>query len=180
MQGPSTVAEHPVKQVLFICSPASRSQARRELQRLGFTCAEFDDPYAAIVELARRPGDFAAAVVSLASLYGEELAIVAAITQRFPGIDVFLAHADERRDMAAEAIRLGATGILGNQGIRRLAAAPNVATTAPPTAPPAATASSDARSMTTISATAPAANADDPILTAEELRALLEDPAPGV
>src|SRR5580765_4034294 len=81
---------------LIIGSAAARAQPLSVLQRLGYTCAEIDDPYAAALELARRPLVYRAVVLSLTSLHREELPIVATIKQRFPHLEIWLAHIEGR------------------------------------------------------------------------------------
>jgi hypothetical protein len=91
------------------------------LQRLGFTCAEADDPYAAMAELCARPLAYNAMIISLNCLYKEELQIIKAAKTRFPHIEIWLAHTDGRQAAMVEGVRLGADGILADDGLHRLA-----------------------------------------------------------
>lgn len=150
------------------------------LQRLGFACAELDDPYAAMVELANRPMVYRAIVLSLASVYREELQVIATIKRRFRHVDIWLTQADGRLNALAEAMRHGADGLLAEDGLHRMAAGDEAgaisATT--PAAPPAST-----FSPTPIrDPNEPAPQFDEldsssgePVLTADELRALLQE-----
>ena len=62
---------------MIVGNPSARSQPLAAMQALGFECAEVDDPYAAVAELHRRPLVYRALVLSLASLFREELGLVA-------------------------------------------------------------------------------------------------------
>src|SRR4029079_7461695 len=77
---------------------------------------ELDDPYAATVELLKRPLVYRALVVSLSSLYREELPVIATIRKRLPHVDIWLAHTEGRQAAMVEALRLGAAGLLADDG----------------------------------------------------------------
>jgi hypothetical protein len=104
---------------LFVGNPASRSQPLAVLDALGLGYDEADDPYTGFVELCRRPMTFHA-VLSLWSLYREELQVIRTIKRQFPHMDVWLAHADGGNLAIAEAIRLGADGLLCEDGLHRI------------------------------------------------------------
>lgn len=172
MSGMSLPVSRPTGQALLVAAPGNRARPLEILHDLGFSSTEIDDPYAAMTELCRRPLVYRAVILSLASLYREELTILAAIKSRFPHVELWLAHTDGRQAALAEAMRLGADGLLSEEGLHRLAS--------PPPAPvdPAATDATD---------DAHAAHDDDeshestsigPILTADELRALLHEQSP--
>jgi hypothetical protein len=93
------------------------------LGRLGYSSGEADDPYAGMMELCRRPLAYQAVILSLASLYREELPIIRAIKRRYPHVEVWLAHTDGRPGALAEAMRLGADGLLDDEGLHRIAVA---------------------------------------------------------
>jgi hypothetical protein len=91
------------------------------LARLGYTCGDADDPYAAMAELCRRPLAYRAVILSLASLYREELCIIRAIKRQVPHAEVWLTHTDGRQAALADAMRLGADGLLDDDGLHRIA-----------------------------------------------------------
>ena len=170
----------PSGRALLVGNPGSRPQVRDTLDRLGYGSAESDDPYAAMAELCRRPLAYRAVILSLAGLYREELTIIRAIKRRYPHTEIWLAHTDGRQSLLAEAMRLGADGLLDDDGLHR------VALSAAPLADqalshgeaaefaelPAAPAATEARMPEPIE--------DDPLigeplLSADELRALLQE-----
>jgi hypothetical protein len=159
---------------LVVGNPACRSQPQQILQRLGFQCAELDDPYAATLELCKRPLAYRALILSLSSLFREELSLIATIKRRFPHVEIWLTHIDGRQASLAEAMRLGADGLLADDGLHRTGAGapvvpmpsavkPSLDQTPPPAETVVAPRVDD---TTTIS---------EPVLTADELRALLQD-----
>ncbi len=85
-------------------------------QQIGFGCVYCDEPYAAMRELARRPRFYDAVVLSLTSIYREELAIVEAVRRIGPHLTVWLAQADDRAAVVEDARRYGATGLLDHRG----------------------------------------------------------------
>ena len=87
------------------------------------------EPYQAIVELLERPLAYDALVLSLPTLYREELNIIRTIRERLGHLDVFVADTDGRHAALAEAMRLGATGLLGDEGLHRLASVGEVPAT---------------------------------------------------
>jgi hypothetical protein len=157
----------PIGRALIVGSASSRPQPAAVLQRLGFTCAELDDPYSAMLELCRRPLVYRAVILSLTSLYKEELAVVQSIKQRFPHVEVWLTQTDGRQASLAESMRLGADGLLSEDGLHRIAM-----TTGEPIAqsPPAASEPVDEEESIE-----PDMSMGVPVLTADELRALLQE-----
>ena len=197
MSGVSLPVTRPSGRALVVGSPTARAEPVGTLQRIGYGCAEMDDPYAAMAELCRRPLVYRAVILSLVGLHREELAIIPGVKRRFPHIDVWLTHTDGRQATLAEAMRLGADGLLSGEGLHRIAipgAGPTQFTDAEPIiAPPAARTEPAAPQQAPQGALAPPAQAppagqdpasDDPglgepVLSADELRALLqEQPAP--
>lgn len=169
---------------MLVGNPASRAEPVTVLRELGFSCEEADDPYSAFAELCRRPLAFSAVVLSLSSLYREELQIVPSIRQRFPHLDVWLAQAEGRQAAMAEALQLGADGLLSRDGLHRIGLAgqppgnASAAKRAAPQQPQAADAYADDDDRQSADA---ASETDEfpggePVLTAEELRALLQEP----
>lgn len=94
------------------------------LQGLGYSCAEAEDPYSAMAELCRRPLSYRALILSISSLYREELQLIGAVRRRFPHIEVWLADTDGRQSAMADGMRLGADGLLAEDGMHRMAVAP--------------------------------------------------------
>jgi hypothetical protein len=177
MSGMSLPVQRPTGQALLVAAPGNRARPLETLHDLGFAATEADDPYAAMTELCRRPLVYRAVILSLASLYREELAILPAIRSRFPHVGLWLAHTDGRQAALAEAMRLGADGLLSDEGLHRLAnpAPPGPAAPAAPPEP------SHADALLATTATADEshdAHAPGPILTADELRALLHEQSP--
>jgi len=152
------------------------------LGRLGYTCGEADDPYAGMTELCRRSLVYQAVILSLASLYREELPIIRAIKRRFPHAEVWLAHTDGRQATLAEAMRLGADGLLDQDGLHRIAVG-GMASDSQNSMRAESRSISDAM-LPSVEARANGMDSDElhtsdePILSADELKALLhEQPA---
>jgi hypothetical protein len=157
------------------------------LRGLGFATIEADDPYSAAAELSRRSMTYRAMILCLNSLYREELAFIGSIKHRYPHIDIWLSQTDGRAAALAEALRLGADGLLSDDGPHRFAMTEHAGAntggqaasgTNSPTPQPKPVARPEGteqpRPMVKIFAEAPIA---DPVLTADELRALLQEPA---
>ena len=164
-------------QALALVSNASATDLTDELTRLGYRATAIDDPYAAMVELLDRPLVYRAFVVSLPALYREELSIIRAVRARLPHIDVLLAHTDGRHAALAEAMRLGATGLLSDEAIHRLA---DIEPTAIAERPSSNETESEESELSRASTRAnresePDEDVIEPLLTAEELRALLHE-----
>jgi hypothetical protein len=183
MSGMSLPVQRPTGQALLVAGPGNRAQPLDVLRGLGYGATEADDPYAAMTELCRRPLVYRAVILSLASLYREELLIISTIKLHFPHVEVWLTHTDGRQAVLAEAMRLGADGLLADDGLHRIAGGGAHA--------PAATSSQAANEPVQSTSTEFAARAaeaehashDDashdpstgPVLTADELRALLHE-----
>ena len=180
MTGVSMPVTRPTGRALIIGSPACRSSPLGTLQRLGFTCAEIDDPYSAMAELCRRPLVYRAIILSLASLYREEMALIQSVKRRWPHVDIWLTQTDGRHAALADAMRLGADGLLSEDGLHRTALtggttdtvyrnsdAFSVASPAPVSAVPPVDPDPDAQDEEMAG--------NEPILTADELRALLAE-----
>jgi DNA-binding NarL/FixJ family response regulator len=171
MSAVSLPVSRPVGRALIVASPSSRAQPAALLARLGYTCSEADDPYAAMLDICRRPMVYRAVILSLSSLYKEELAMVQSIKQRFPHLEVWLTQTDGRQASLAEAMRFGADGFLSDDGLHRIAI---TGAAELPTAPPPAPVSQQ-----TLDDDREAMDAEmgvgEPVLTADELRALLQE-----
>ena len=190
MSGVSLPVTRPIGRALIIGSEACRSGPLLLAQQLGYQCAESDNPYAAMAELCRRPLVYRSVILSLASIFKEELALISSIKRRFPHVEIWLAHTDGRAAALAEASRLGADGLLADNGLHRFALtnpAPAV-TRVPPTAavdpgPPPQRAAPQPGLHASQAKAAPPQRveiddepaAGEPVLTADELRALLQD-----
>src|SRR5258708_17145608 len=87
----------PAGRALLVSNPAARADVRETLGRLGYGCAESDDPYTAMAELCRRPLVYRAMILSLSGLYREELSVIAAVKRRYPHVELWLAHTDGRQ-----------------------------------------------------------------------------------
>jgi hypothetical protein len=162
---------------MLVAGAGSRAKPLEILRTLGFDAAEFDDPYAAMTELCRRPLVYRAAILSLASLYREELAIIPAIKSRFPHVEVWLAHTDGRQAALAESMRLGADGLLADDGLHRVAgtAAPSTSPAPPATVVNSAITAPVVTSLEAQDELHDEAGSPGPILTPDELRALLQE-----
>lgn len=193
VQSQNTNLPRPVGRALIVGSPSCRVQPMSVLQRLGFNCAELDDPYAAIVELMRRPMVYRALVLSLASVYREELQIIATVKRKLRHVDIWLTQADGRLNSMAEAMRYGADGLLTDDGLHPATShATSEATVDGPPTPAPMTGTSSTASLVESGTFSPTPIRDpsdpfedsesqlgEPVLTADELRALLqEQPSP--
>ncbi|HEX8523701.1 MAG TPA: hypothetical protein VF669_15710 [Tepidisphaeraceae bacterium] len=148
------------------------------LQQLGLACAETDEPYSAMVELARRPLVYRTLVVSLASIFKEELAFIATVKRRMPHVEIWLTHTDGRAGTLAEAMRLGADGLLSDEGFHRTAtgAAAPAAADEPTPGHALPEKMSDKLAATPDNLEdAPEPDLPEPVLSADELRALLQE-----
>lgn len=179
MPGVSLPVTRSSGRALLIGSAALRPAVAESLGRLGYTCGEADDPYSGMTELCRRSLVYQAVILSLASLYREELPIIRAIKRRFPQAEVWLAHTDGRQATLAEAMRLGADGLLDQDGLHRIALG-GMGTESPEPM------RSDERSISDGVRPSPGSKSDamdsdeldtsnEPILSADELKALLQE-----
>jgi hypothetical protein len=157
---------------------------------MGFDCAECDDPYGAMLELAQRRLAYRAVILSLAVLYREELSLIPTLKRRFAHVEIWLAHTDGRQAALAESMRLGADGLIDDEGLHRIAApasplAPSQALTddpvatsyhpLPPASVPPESEPGEASSAEASGAPVELGPLDEPVLSADELRALLQD-----
>jgi hypothetical protein len=173
MAGVSLPVTRPTGRALIIGLPACRTAPLNTLQRIGFTCAEIDDPYAAMAEICRRPLVYRAIILSLASLYREEMTVIQSVKRRWPHIDVWLTQTDGRHAALADAMRFGADGLLSEDGLHRTAIASNAfeGHYSQDSASHAHAAATDHEERSTEEEF----GGNEPILTAEELRALLAE-----
>ena len=167
MPGFSLSASRSTARALVVGNESCCASAADALARLGQQAANAPDPYTAFAELCRRPLAYRSIILSLAGLYREEMPIISAIKHRLPHIEVYLTQTDGRAAALAEAMRLGATGLLSDEGFHPFAQHSEPAFPAL------------ARNITPFDAepAAPEYTPAEPILTPDELRALLEEPA---
>jgi len=168
MSGVSLPVVRPVGRALVVAGASARAQCLKTLTHLGFEFGEADEPYAAFVELCNHRLAYHALVLSLASLYREELSIITTVKRRLPHIDIWLAQTDGRQAALAEAVRLGADGLLAEDGLHRIAQDDKD------------TAMHRIQMNRVASRALQAMEVDDvpigePVLTSDELRALLQD-----
>jgi len=173
MSGVSLPVTRPSGRALIMAAPPFRAAPLDVLQRLGFTCAEFNDPYAATAEICRRPMTYRAVVLSLNSLYREELPLIQTLKQRFPHLEIWLSQTDNRPAVLAEAMRLGADGLLSEDGLHRTATGTPLPSAAPQ--PPASILTPDPNPARSSVDDSHDSDPAEPVLTAEELRALLQE-----
>src|SRR5262245_3805112 len=108
MPAVSLPVNRPDGRALVVAHPSGRASLIEILARNGYQSGECEDPYTATLELARRKLSYCALILSLASLYREELSLIATVKRRFPHLEIWLAHTDGRQAALAEAMRLGA------------------------------------------------------------------------
>lgn len=133
----------------------------------------WSDPYAMIARLARGSRDVAAVILPLGALREGELAVIRTIKRYYPHIDVFVTDVGPHGTALAEAVIYGADGICTNGLLHRFHAPPP-----PPPSPPPATTAPPATGA--VPHPQPPQRDDppdstQPVLTSEELQALLGD-----
>lgn len=104
---------------LVIAEPSAAQELGAALWRAGYAGEFAQDPYAAAVELLRRPMAYRALVVSLAAVYPAELELIGMVKRRLANIQVVVAHTSGRPSAQARALELGADALLeGDRLIR--------------------------------------------------------------
>jgi CheY-like chemotaxis protein len=178
MSAVSLPVNRPNGRALVVGNASSRASASEILQHLSYQVQDVEDPYAALAELCRRPLAYRAVILSLQSLYREELQVIPTIVARYPHIEIWLTHTDGRAAALAEASRLGAHGLLSEEGLHRFAIAARETGTSHVGAMTTrqVSAASDTEGNTRDRSFLDAPAAGDPVLTADELRALLQEP----
>ena len=152
---PASAAPPPAPngQALVVANAAAAIPLMQTLERIGYRSSVAPDPYVAALELVRRPLVFRALVLSLATVYPEELELIDMIKRACPHIEVFLADSDGRPSAVEDATRRGAAALLTQDRLHRLG---------------------DAGARTPAQPPRPAEPATiEGVLSAEELRALL-------
>lgn len=154
----------------------------QQLREVGAAAvAPVDDPYALVRQLASGAAASTTDIVLLlACLYPEELAVIDAVRQVAPDVRILVGAVDGASGLLAASIRAGIDGIYVNGAVEWLGEPPAL----PPIAPAARSAPASAHEEPSRVAhgthTAERDLADDPqpLLSQEELRALLgEEPA---
>ena len=160
---------------MIVGGSAFRGMPVAILNQLGYQTAEADDAYAAMAELCRRPLAYRALILSLSSLYREELQIIATVKQRFAHVELWLSHTEGRALALAEASRLGADGLLADDGVHRFAVAGAEQETTTLPEPQVRVIPEPAAEEPKAEPPAIDAPISEPVLTADELRALLQE-----
>lgn len=161
---------------LVACNAALSIPLGEQLEAIGYRATLSPDPYALLIELLEQPMVYDAVVLSLPAIYREELWIIRTIRERMPMVDVLIAHSDGRHAALAEAMRLGATGLIGEEGIHRL-----VRLSEPPPQEinhdrgSSKTERDESRRVVADSVDESVADDGQPLLSADELRALLAE-----
>jgi hypothetical protein len=187
MSAISIPVSRPSGRVIVVANASLQYETDAVMQQLGFECEPVNDPYAAIAEVCANPDSFHAIVLSLQSLYREELSVIATIKRRFAYLEIWLTHTDGRQAALAEAMRLGADGLLAGDGLHRLASAATAPTVEPLPAKvigfvghtsqgaPAQNLTDEPQSEAHQTETFEEGAVGEPVLTADELRALLQE-----
>jgi hypothetical protein len=177
MSGVSLPVNRPTGRAIVVGSAGCRGAAVATLRGLGYQSTEADDPYSAAMELSRRSMTYRAMILCLNSLYKEELSFVASIKHRYPHIDIWLSQTDGRAAALAEALKLGADGLLSDDGPHRFAITENAQAQANVQTSQGAQAARQQNNEPPRPVKVFAeAQIMDPVLTADELRALLHEP----
>ncbi|HEY0008893.1 MAG TPA: hypothetical protein VGB55_09230 [Tepidisphaeraceae bacterium] len=166
----------PAAHALIVAGGHAAWHPKQALVELGYNTHEHDDPYAAMLELCRRPLVYRVIVLSLQRLYRDELAMIAAVRRRFPHVSVWLCDTDGRQSALAEAMRLGAEALVAEDGLHRLNDDDSGLPTPKPTQfRPVPVTEGPAEKQDNADSRGHTAPADEPVLSADELRALLGD-----
>jgi len=173
MSAVSLPVSRPTGRALVVGQPALRAAPKDVLVRLGLAFTEADEPYDAMVQLCRRPLFYSALVLSLNSLYREELQMIAAVKRRFSHVEVWLSDTDGRQAALAEAMRLGADGLVAEDGLHRIGGSTATVSIAKPA--PLDPLPMEIEPLAPAPMENSAERSTDPLLTAEELRALLQE-----
>jgi hypothetical protein len=176
MAGVSYPVTRPIGRALVVGSASTRAQPLSAMQALGYTCAEVDDPYAAAAELFRRPLVYRAVILSLTSLYREELTLISTLKRRLPHVDIWLTHTEARHAAMAEAIRIGADGLLAEDGaLHRLGLPHAQQPTGQPLTDAVRSGEFEPVDQHVVNPVEEEMPNGEPVLSADELRALLQD-----
>jgi len=166
---PSSLTRGPA---IVVGGEGCRAMALGVLSRENIPAFEAESPYPAMAEISRKPGVYKTVILSLQNLFQEELRMIEAIKALHPGIGIWLCHTEGRPSTLAMALRMGADGILAEDGLHRMAPGAEIVEKE---SPPAKTPPPPVKPSVVV-APAASVNPIEPILTVEELRALLQDP----
>jgi hypothetical protein len=168
---------------LLIGVDECRIDPLEQLNRLGFQCDHTPDPYAALATLVRGPRVYAAVILDLPSLYREELKLITTVKRRWPQMEIWLTHTEGRATALADAMSLGADGIVTGDGLQRMGSDTSLRTTRSPAAADilglvvavsAVVRQPEAPAKPMAAVEAPYDQGGEPLLTADELSALLQ------
>jgi hypothetical protein len=172
MSAISLPVSRPQGQALIVGQHANCIVPQSIMRQLGVECSQAADAYEAMSLICRQPTVFSTVVLSLHSLYREELQIIASIRNRFPFVEIWVSDSDGRQLALTDALKLGADGLLDQDGLHRRDFVIS------PTAPDVELASKNqvnSHDGNSIDRGFSSATNTDPLLTADELRALLAD-----
>lgn len=196
MSGVSFPVTRPNGRALIVGAPSFRADATKLLRAQGHEVAEAEDAYAAMLEICRHRLSYQSVVVCLASFYREELNFIATTKRRMPHIEIWLTQTDGRAATLVEAMRLGADGLLAEDGTLHRMPSGNSPTPMVSNGTggtellpdkeigegytPSMTGASSATKLESAFGTAELRAQEDetinePVLSADELRALLQD-----
>jgi DNA-binding NarL/FixJ family response regulator len=119
----SASLQHPPKsagRAIVVGLASARLSAQKVLQQAGYDVECLESPYAAMLELCRRPLVYRTLVLSLQGLYRDELNIISVVRRRFSHISIWISHTDGRQTALAEAMRLGAEAIVTDDAVLAL------------------------------------------------------------
>jgi hypothetical protein len=169
----------PAGRVLIIANPALQPQPLALMEQLGFECHVAPDPYSAMAEISSPTNTYRGIVISLQSFYREEITLISAIKRRYPNVEIWLTQTDGRQAALAEAMRLGSDGLLADDGLHRIASPQNVPDILPISQPPPQpiplTQNESEHAPETNHLIPDDSSVGEPVLTADELRALLQE-----
>src|SRR5689334_23187231 len=143
VSGVSLPVTRPVGRALIVGNDACRADVVRVLQPLGYDCSEAIDPYGAMIELARQRLAYQTLILCLGSLFREELIFISTVKRRMPHVEIWLTQTDGRMAALAEGMRLGADGLVAEDGTLHRMAAPHHDTAPPPAEPVTSATGSD-------------------------------------
>ncbi len=158
----------PNGQALVVADPSAAEVVRAALGHVGYGGVMVSDPYEAILALARRPLAFRAVLLSLPALYPPELRLIEVIKRRYGHVEVIVSDVRGRSAGLAEAARLGADALLEDGRLHRLAPRSGEPATVGRAAP-------GAYGPAELPPRSAPASSPDAVLSAEELKALLEE-----
>jgi hypothetical protein len=177
VSGVSLPVTRPVGRALVVGNDACRADMLRALQPQGYECVEAADPYVAMIELSRQRLAFQTLILCLGSMFREELIFISTVKRRMPHIEIWLTQTEGRMAALAEGMRLGADGLVAEDGSLHRMAAPHLdtATTLAEPVTPLTTEPEPQATSYGADSVSDETPIGEPVLTADELRALLQD-----